>query len=205
MPAKLYGAVSDAPSVSSKVYTLEEMSAPLVSTEPSTLSKTTTTPTQSPKRALPSRSPSARKRPPSGSRGLARPKTSSPPPIDTLQIRNDRLGTLVRELAVAYTEAPSWESFVHEFRGRSYLSPELDNIDHPAAELLREWRDHGVPANTESLPWTEAQKDECIRRGCHQSALEHSDFLREEMAEFIENRFWTVLPYELVRAGAWSR
>ena len=56
-----------------------------------------------------------------------------------------------------------------------------------------------MPADTESLPWTRAQKDECIRRGCHQSATEHSDFLREEMAEFIENRFWTVLPYELVR------
>ena len=35
--------------------------------------------------------------------------------------------------------------------------------------------------------------------GCHQSANEHSDFLREEIAKFIENRFWTVFPCDMVR------
>ena len=29
--------------------------------------------------------------------------------IDTLKLRSDRLGTLVRELASAFCEAPSWE------------------------------------------------------------------------------------------------
>ena len=60
--------------------------------------------------------------------------------IDTQQIRNDRLGTLVRQLCESLHESPSWESFVNEFRGPSYLSPDLDNIDHPAAPLLRQWR-----------------------------------------------------------------
>ena len=85
------------------------------------------------------------------------------------------------------------------FRGPSYLADSIDDVDHPAKDLLRLWRDFGVPANTDSEPWSLEQKDACINRGCHQSATEHSDFLREEMAEFIENRFWVVLPYDLVR------
>jgi hypothetical protein len=93
----------------------------------------------------------------------------------------------------------TWEEFVEEFRGRSYLATELDHVEHPAAELLRQWRDEGVPAMTSSPPWTNEQKDQCIHRGCHQSAKDHADFLREEMAEFIENKFWVVLPYEIVR------
>ena len=52
---------------------------------------------------------------------------------------------------------------------------------------------------TSSPVWSAEQRDECVRRGCHQSATEHRDFLREEMAEFIESGFWTVLPYDRVR------
>ena len=120
-------------------------------------------------------------------------------PYDTKQIRSDRLGTLVSELTARYSQAESWEQFVTDFRGPSYLSAELEDLDHPASSLLAEWRDHGVPVKSESEPWTLEQKDECIRRGCHPSATEHGDFIREEMAEFVENGFWAVLPYELVR------
>ena len=88
---------------------------------------------------------------------------------------------------------------MNDFRGPSYLSPTVEHIDHPASELLRTWRDEGVPANTSSDPWTYEQKDRCVARGCHKSANEHAAFLREEMAEFIEDRFWVVLPYDQVR------
>ena len=98
-----------------------------------------------------------------------------------------------------FTEASSWEEFVQEFRGPSYLAQDLDDIDHPAAELLRHWRDEGVPAETTSPAWTPEQRDACVERGCHHSANKHSAFLREEMATFMEDKFWMVLPYELVR------
>ena len=154
--------------------------------------------TTSPKRKLaPTTKASASKRT-SPSKPRSRAKASSIP-FDTKALRNDRLGTLVSELCKAYLKASSWSSFVNEFRGPSYLSSSLDGCDHPAAALLRLWRDWGVPAETTSKPWTDQQKDECIRRGCHRSATEHSEFLREEMADFIENRFWMVLPYELIR------
>ena len=85
------------------------------------------------------------------------------------------------------------------FRGRSYLNDGMEHIDHPAAPLLCEWRDQGVPAQSSSEDWTPSRLDECILRGCHRSAKEHSDFLREEMSEFIENKFWVVLPYSVAR------
>ena len=90
-------------------------------------------------------------------------------------------------MATRLSGADSWASFVHDFRGPSYLSTELEDLDHPATPLLAQWRDHGVPVKSSSEPWTLEQKDECIRQGCHPSATEHSTFLREEMAEFIEN------------------
>ena len=200
MPAKTFGTAlpaSLAPAQDSP------MSVPYITSPPNhtrSMSHANNTPSRAEKRKSPSPGPVPPRRSPSiATGGLASPKSCNDPPIDTLQLRNDRLGTLVRDLVSSFSKSSSWENFVEEFRGRSYLSPELDNLDHPAASLLREWRDNGVPAKTTSPPWTLEQKDECIRRGCHQSATEHSDFLREEMAEFIENRFWTVLPYDLVR------
>ena len=85
--------------------------------------------------------------------------------------------------------ALSWESFVETFRGRSYLSPELDKLDHPATLLLREWRDNGIPAGMSAPPWAAGQLDACVQRGCHVSATQHRDFLRSEMAEFIDSKF----------------
>ena len=35
--------------------------------------------------------------------------------------------------------------------------------------------------------------------GCHKSATDHGEFLREEFADFIQNKFWTVLPYRLAK------
>ena len=47
----------------------------------------------------------------------------------------------------AFTSSTSWEAFVDDFRGPSYLSKNLDDIDHEAAPLLQKWRDEGVPAD----------------------------------------------------------
>jgi hypothetical protein len=119
--------------------------------------------------------------------------------VNTAQLRTNRLGTLVRKLTLDLENAPSWEDFVTTFRGRSYLSPELEDVNHPTAELLCNWRDQGVPVNTTSKPWTAKDLDSLVNRGCHRSATEHADFLREEMSEFIENKFWTVLPYDSIK------
>ena len=138
-----------------------------------------------------------KRRQPSTAHQSSSKKSSSQ--FSTTQLRNDRLGTLVRQLCEQFASAESWEAFVSNFRGPSYLSQDLDDLDHDAAALLRQWRDEGVPAVSNADPWTLEQKDECIQRGCHYSANEHADFIRDEMAGFLEDRFWMVLPYELVR------
>ena len=49
------------------------------------------------------------------------------------------------------------------------------------------------------LPWTDDMKDYCIKQGCHKSANKHAHFLREELAEIMQSKYWVVLPYESVR------
>ena len=105
----------------------------------------------------------------------------------------------MRRLSSDFSSSQSWEDFVRDLRGRSYLSAGLEGVDHPAIPLLRHWRDYGVPVLSSEAPWSTETKDQCILRGCHQSATLHSDFLREEMTEFIESGFWAVLPYRQVR------
>ena len=46
------------------------------------------------------------------------------PVVSTRQLYNDRLGMLVQQLCLDFQNAESWEAFVNNFRGRSYLSPE---------------------------------------------------------------------------------
>ena len=132
---------------------------------------TNTTPTK--RVVLPTTpTPSARKKPALRNPPKSRAKTSSTR-FDTKSLRNDRLGTLVRDLCSKFEQAESWESFVDTFRGPSYLSSEIDDLEHPAAPLLWQWRDEGVPARSTDAPWTVEQKDTCVQRGCHKSANEH--------------------------------
>ena len=85
---------------------------------------------------------------------------------------------------------------MHDFRGCFYLLPTVETINHPAAQLLLQWRDEGVPASTTNPAWTLDQKDQCVQQGCHISATLHANFLCQEMAEFIESKFWVVCPYK---------
>ena len=56
-----------------------------------------------------------------------------------------------------------------------------------------------MPVQTTIESWTAEQKDKAVARGCHHSATEHVDFLREAMADNIENKFWMVSPHEQVQ------
>jgi hypothetical protein len=72
-------------------------------------------------------------------------------------------------------------------------------LDHPAGEFLASLHEHGVPCVQSDEDWTLEQLDERMARGCHRSATEHKDFIREEMADFVESGFYAVLPYTHVR------
>ena len=83
---------------------------------------------------------------------------------DTRTLRNDRLGALVSELTSAFEAASSWEEFTTRFRGRSYLSEDINELEHPARELLQRWRDEGIPVFSNAEPWTSGseQKDAAV-------------------------------------------
>ena len=79
------------------------------------------------------------------------------------------------------------------------LSPDLEHLPHPASRLLVSFRDHGMPVVTSTTGWSDSDIDARLQRGSHKSTEDHIDFVREEMADFAQKGFWTVLPYEAVR------
>ena len=96
-------------------------------------------------------------RPPPAKRSNTLASSSSKPSsakIDTKQLREDRLGTLVKQLIVSYESADSWDEFVNAFRGHSYLADDLQDLPHPAAPILQMWQQDGVPVHTKTEPWT---------------------------------------------------
>ena len=157
------------------------LQGPHMSKKPTTTTKTTTTKSASTSGIV---NEAKQKEAPTTPAELSRRSKSRRPtaeasnsgnPFDTRALRTDRLGTLVSDLADALNVASSWEEFVGSFRGPSYLSPLVDELDHPAASLLSKWRDEGVPVQTTVESWTAEQKDEGIARGCHHSANKHAD------------------------------
>lgn len=80
----------------------------------------------------------------------------------SVQIRNDRLGTLVRNLSQSFRDTGSWEDFFRALKDRFYLSLTIGDINHPAAKLLQRWREEGISVNTSSPPWSADQENECI-------------------------------------------
>jgi hypothetical protein len=70
---------------------------------------------------------------------------------------------------------------------------------HLARRYLRQYKARGVPITMADTPWTEAEIRGVLNRGPHKSAYEFNDFLRDDMADYIEKGFWVVLPYHLVK------
>ena len=114
-------------------------------------------------------------------------------------VRNDRLGKLILLAASPLAAASSWESFVTKIRGPSNLQ---DNIafrtGHPAGEYLDRLRPIGAPVLQKTKPWDREAISVALARGSHQSALSHLEFLRDEMADMIEQGYWVILPYSNV-------
>ena len=111
----------------------------------------------------------------------------------------DRLGTLVQSLSSQLASSTSWHGFVKQRQGSPFLSSKLETLDHPAASHLTELRDYGVPALMSDEPWSQQRLQECLDRGCHTSANDHQQFIRDEMSDNIEHGFWVVLPFEQVK------
>ena len=114
-------------------------------------------------------------------------------------VRNDRLGKLIMLAATRFAAAASWESFVTTIRGPSNLQDEIAaRTGHPAGEYLDRLRPIGAPVLQKTRPWNREAISIALARGSHKSALSHLEFLRDEMADMIEQGYWVILPYSNV-------
>ncbi len=95
--------------------------------------------------------------------------------------------------------AESWHTFVDAMRGSSDLAPTISNIRHPAQALLQQLRDEGAPVQLSTAPWSHQQKVQAIQRGSHPSTIAHAEFLRNEMANMVEQKFWIVLDFQRIQ------
>lgn len=114
-----------------------------------------------------------------------------------------RLGKHIKRLTQIFLSG-GWEHLVHTVRGPSKLSNKIRNLPHPAAALLTQLLRAGAPAKHSGHPWSESQVRQAMERGCHQSAVLHSEFLYEELADMIEKGQWLVLPFKLVQTSTQS-
>lgn len=125
----------------------------------------------------------------------APPPTSSP----TTTYTDDQLGKLIQNVVDVFHSATDWTDFISKMRGASEFASHLEHLQHPAGSLLHRLQRSGVPVLQSDAPWSQQRKHAAMARGSHQSTREHSDFLREEMAEMMMQRFWIVIPYDLVQ------
>ena len=92
--------------------------------------------------------------------------------------------------------ATSWESFVSETRGPSNLQADIaKRTGHPAGSYLDRLRPRGAPVLQTTKPWDRDTISMALARGSHKSALSHMEFLRDEMADMIDQGYWVMLPY----------
>ncbi|WP_317202287.1 hypothetical protein [Janthinobacterium sp.] len=115
-------------------------------------------------------------------------------------MRSNRLGKLILLAAARFGTAASWETFVTETRGPSNLQHNIaDRTNHhPAGHYLDRLRPIGAPVLQTTKPWTRSKISTALARGSHQSALSHLEFLRDEMADMIDQGYWVILPYSSV-------
>ena len=112
----------------------------------------------------------------------------------------DHLGKLVMSLSKKLSTATSWEDFIKTHWGKSYLAPDINDIQHSARGLLQNFQDQGISVPMDDPPWASDTIDQCAQRGPLPSANLHHDFLQTEMADFINASFWVMLPLEQVRS-----
>ena len=114
-------------------------------------------------------------------------------------VRNDRLGKLILIAAARLASATSWEAFVTTTRGPSNLQHHIATRTlHPAGAYLDRLRPRGAPVLQTTKPWSRTEISVALARGSHQSAFSHLEFLRDEMADMIDQGYWTILPYSTV-------
>jgi hypothetical protein len=112
---------------------------------------------------------------------------------------DDRLGKYIQHAISVHNSSASWLDFIQASSGPSDINPSIVHIHHPAHHYLNNIRLHGASVSLATDPWSDEQKQTAITRGSHPSTTLHRDFLRDELADMINQRFWTILPFDMVQ------
>ena len=119
--------------------------------------------------------------------------------VRVIRVRGDKLGTYVRGHAARYKQL-NWRDFIREARGAGDLKiTEEARSSHPAGDLLMKFEKNGVPTALSSAPLSAEERARRMSRGPHKSCMDHLDFLREELLDYVEKGFWILLPYSLLK------
>jgi hypothetical protein len=132
------------------------------------------------------------------------PISSRKPRLKVLSKRviiSDELGTFVSESSAAFEKSLSWDAYIRHIRHTCDIAPGVDNLDHPASNLLPSYRKSGVPVPviTKTQPWSQARINAALKLGPHKSAKTEHAFLRTELRDVIKKGHWTLLPASLVK------
>ena len=114
---------------------------------------------------------------------------------DIAQVPSD-LGKLIADDAQSLREL-GWKEFVQTKRKRGDLGPL--NFNHPAKQVLQQYKKQGVPVKLSTPAWSKAGLKEKLRRGPHKSCHEHLKFLQEEFVDMINKKQWVILPYHVAK------
>lgn len=109
-------------------------------------------------------------------------------------ILSDELGKSIHASVTLMEASNSFEDFVRSSQGPSDLHEDVEHLDHPAAHLLAQYKEQGVPFETTTEQWSQERLSQALERGCHQSANLYKDFVRAEFVDFVDKKFWIVLP-----------
>ena len=124
----------------------------------------------------------------------------SPQEPASFRLHDDALGKKIRLAIMDFNKHGAWGPFAASQRGnKADISASVHHLNHPASSLLQHLRSHGAPIPMSTRPWSSTQRDNAIRRGPHKSAKEAVDFVREEFLDFMNKRFWNILPYRLIK------
>ena len=94
-------------------------------------------------------------------------------------------------------ERVGWTKFVQMKRSEDDFG-ELNNLQHHARRLLRQYKHRGAPVVVKSKPWTSLTLAEAVERGPHKSCVDHIDFLEEEFVDMLDKGQWVILPFSVV-------
>ena len=127
---------------------------------------------------------------------MGEPRTDQVDPqlISGTNLSEHTLGKSAAFSALEFSRLGSWDAFVASLRPSSDISPGVRHLPHKAGRLLDHLRRRGAPVPLQTPPWDSQRIRQAIRRGPHKSAKEHLGFVCQEILEFCDQGFWTVLP-----------